>query len=156
MAKKPQETLLPDRKGRGDFYSKIKPLPVAEQLDAVQKRDEEWQAHPDFAAKQRIEEYLTMAHLHPDLRASPELSKLVFLFRELLADAEPGETVAQILEPLQTLMARHGGGRPPETDHEAVKRYHARLASNGDHDATSQTAAAFNITTRAVRKILES
>lgn len=154
MPKKPkEETLLPSRKGREAPFKRIQALPEVERHQAFMRLREELRAHPDSVAKQRIEKCLVEAHLHADLKASPELSKLVFVFREIVHDFIPGETVEQALEPLQTVMARHGGGRPTEVDHDAVKRHHKRL--QGDHDATSQTAAEFGITTRTVRNILK-
>lgn len=41
------------------------------------------------------------------------------------------------------------------SDHDAVRRYHARLVKSGDHNATSLTGTAFGIGTRQVRNILK-
>lgn len=40
------------------------------------------------------------------------------------------------------------------SDHEAVRRFHARLVANNTTDATSQTATEFGLTTRTVRNIV--
>ena len=37
-----------------------------------------------------------------------------------------------------------------------LRAYHARLVANGDDDATSQTAAAFDLSTRQVRRIVSA
>jgi hypothetical protein len=41
-------------------------------------------------------------------------------------------------------------------DHAAIRRFHARLVAQGDHDPTSQTAAQFELSTRQVRSIVNS
>ena len=60
-------------------------------------------------------------------------------------DAILGEKIRDSLR-----QRRLGTGK---TDHEEVRRFRARLVANGDHDATSQTAAKFEIGTRQVRNI---
>lgn len=156
MKKAPKrETLLPERKARGDIYRRISDMPVGERMAFVQQMNADMLAHPDHAALQRLEAALAAAHLHPDVAASREVSRLVFLFRELVVDFVPGETIEQALEPLQTLLAQRGGGRPPTVDHDAVRRHHARLLADDAHDATSQTAAHFGLSTRAVRTIVK-
>lgn len=40
------------------------------------------------------------------------------------------------------------------SDHEAVRRFHARLVANDVNDPTSQTAVEFGLTTRQVRNIV--
>lgn len=153
--KKKQETLLPERKARAQPWKRIHALPTDEQFEAVKQLNADRAAHPDTLALQRIESHLQAAHLHPDLARSPELIKLLFVFRELVQDFVPGETVEQALEPLRTALARHGGGgRPQEVDHDEVRRYHARLKEAGESAPTSATGTRFGISTRHVRKIL--
>lgn len=149
------ERAKPDQAARARFEASLQEARLPPEVTASLRKAFDAQGkHPDLAAKTRIEASLQEVHLHPDLRASPELSRLVSLFRELLHGFVPGETMEQALEPLQTLMARRGGGRPAQVDHEQVRRFHARLTAANHHDPTSQTAAEFGIATRTVREIL--
>lgn len=59
----------------------------------------------------------------------------------------------EVLHKLVSGAKGKAGGAPRGVDYEQVKRHHARL--KGDHDATSQTARRFGISTRTVRKILK-
>lgn len=127
-----------------------------DELHAHMLMEERLRAHPDAAAVERITRALEALHLDPALRASPELSRFVFLMRELIADFMPGMSVSQMLEPLRTVLSTHaGGGAKAKHDHERIRSYHASLSSTGDADrATTMTAEHFGITTRMVRKVL--
>lgn len=119
---KPQDGPLPAGKGRseilGKLYAPLEGLEGEELLKAVRRMNAGLRYHPDTRARQVIERHLTAAHMNPALAESPELSRFVFLMRELLAEHVPGMTLPQMLEPLQTLLARRdaGTGRPP-SDH---------------------------------------
>lgn len=66
---------------------------------------ERQRAHPDFLACQRIAAALQDAHLDPQVLMSPQLTRFVWLMRELIADFVPGETLEQLLEPLHKLLS---------------------------------------------------
>ena len=100
---------------RAVFYESIEALNLDEQVDAMRRRNAAMRAHPDYAAKARIEQALVGAHLDPLLLGAPELSRFVFIMRELLHESEPGDTLPEILQPLHTLLSRRGGGRRPVT-----------------------------------------
>jgi hypothetical protein len=144
-------TPLPIGRTRAAVLQHIGSLPPDERAKVRQ----DIKAHPDNAAKDKLEEHLISAHFDPVVRQSETLTTYVFLVRELLADFVPGMDLQQMLEPLQTLMSRRGGGRPTEIDKGMVRRYHARLVKNADYDATAQTADRFGITQRRVQQILE-
>jgi hypothetical protein len=89
--------------------------------------------HPDSLAQAKIEEALQTVHLDADVhQRSPELSRFVFLMRELLADYMPGMTLEQMLEPLHTLLSMRGGGRPSDaaTHDRWLAEYEARQRAN--------------------------
>lgn len=69
--------------------------------------------HPEAAAYRRITEVLQELHLDPIVSGSVAGTQFVGLMRDLFADALPGMTLDQVLEPLRTVHNRHGGGRPP-------------------------------------------
>lgn len=149
---------LPPRKKslRYQWRTNIESLPAEEQTAAMVRRIEWVKAHPDTKAKQRIEELLQAAQLDEAVLQSPELGRFVWLMRELLREHKPDEGLEHILLPVQTLLARRGGGRLPTVDPERVRRHHADLCSRGDGDrATTLTAEFFNMSTRRVREILE-
>jgi hypothetical protein len=132
MPKKKQETLLPERKARSENWKPILALQGDERHEAAMQLTRDMESHPDYQAAARIEKCLQDAHVHQDLAASPELQKLVFIFREIVADFVPGETVGQALEPLLTLLSQRGGGRPPATEINAkwLEEYEAKERGN--------------------------
>jgi len=143
-------TPLPVSKTRAAVFEHIRSLSPAERL----KTRADIKAHPDSGAMNKLEEYLCAAHLDPLVLQSQTLKDYVFLVRELLQDFVPGMSLQQMLEPLQTLMARHGGGRKTDIDKDMLRRHHARLVKNADYDATAQTAERFGISKRRVQQIV--
>lgn len=127
---KPQDGPLPAGKGRGTalgkLYAPLEGLAGAKLMAARMQVLNTRQNHPDAVAAEVLEKHLTAAHLHPALAESPELSQFVFLMRELLAEHVPGMTLEHMLQPLQTLLARRGGGRPSR------EQTHSRWASQFD------------------------
>lgn len=156
MTRKPDDGPLPPRKARNarwkELTNAIAALPADEQWAAMEKLLSSVAAHPDSGNKRIIEEYLQAAHLRPELQTSPELTRLVMLFRDILHQFVPGETLEMAMEPVHTLMSRNGGGSSSGVDKEQVRRYHARLGA--ESDATTQTAVRFGISTSRVRQIL--
>jgi hypothetical protein len=83
---------------------------------------------------------------------------LVLSARELLGAVRLQHAVILIDGKKQ---AKRRKGKPASTDSErasndVIRRHHARLVAAGHHDATSQTAAAFGVSTRTIRRILQS
>lgn len=103
-------TPLPIGRTRAAVLQHIGSLPPDERAKVRQ----DIKAHPDNAAKDKLEEYLVSAHFDPAVLQSETLANYVFLVREVLADFVPGMDLQQMLEPLQTLMSRYGGGRPKQ------------------------------------------
>lgn len=100
--------------------------------------------------------------IHDEVRAPPygftreRLSRLdeasaiwgkILIIRDMVPLAKQGAEHSR-----SQSQRRKGTGQ----DHAAIARFHARLVKNGDHDATSQTAAHFEIGTRQVQKILKA
>lgn len=102
---------LPLGSGRADHFDSV--FGAEPDLEAFQVANEYLRTHPDTEVKARIEHALTALHLDPEVHLkSRELTRFVFLMRDLIADFLPGMTLEQMLQPLQTLLSRYGGGRP--------------------------------------------
>lgn len=111
MSKKPPErdaTPLPISKARTAFYEWLSKKPLNEQMAVLN----DLKTSPDAAASRRLAELLNAAQMDPAVRQSATLSSYVFIVGEVLADYMPGMTLRQMLEPLQTILSRNGGGRP--------------------------------------------
>jgi hypothetical protein len=125
--------LLPEGKSRAAYYDgrrqTLDELKGRALLAEMQREVQAWRDHPDTAAKERIDRALQEAHLDPVVyQRSHELTRFVWLMRELLADFVPGMKVEQLLEPLRTLMSRHPrAGRPTKAEvrDKWMKRYDA-------------------------------
>lgn len=101
---------LPPRRAGGPWderYREIDSMPVGEdRLPAIFQLTQDLHDHPDTAAADCIEAALAAAHLDERVRKSDELSRFVFLMRELLQEHQPGETLEDLLQPLAVLMQR--------------------------------------------------
>jgi len=115
-------TPLPISESRGAFVDWLQKKPWDEQRRILT----EMNGGPDGAAMKRLEELLTAAHFDPLVTRSETLSAYVFLVREVLADYIPGMTLGNMLEPLRTVLARHGGGR--RTNEETWERWAQMVA----------------------------
>ncbi len=126
-------------------------------IEARRATNERLQAHPDAKWLRELEAALAAFHLRPGFtEEAPELAGLVMALRETLADAWPGMTVRDMLEPLAQDLSRRGGGSTG-VDRIKVRDFFGRWVSeNGKKGAVSATAAHFGLTTRQVSRIVNS
>jgi hypothetical protein len=76
----------------------------------------EARAQPDSVAKQRLESLLQAAQMDRAIQESDEISRLVTLMRELLSNYRAGETMEELLAPLETLFRRMDAQRAAEAE----------------------------------------
>lgn len=128
----PARSLLPAKKRSRQLF---KPMRVdgdgnviehGDPADVIGTAIEAERRHPDSIAKAAISEALQAAHLDHRVRPSVELSRFLWLMRELVHDFRAGETLESMLQQVDALVAmRDGskGGRPRLTvQHEGWSR----------------------------------
>jgi len=90
----------------------------------------------------------------PKVKASAGAASFTEVVLNLARDSLSDESGSRAFKELHSIMSIRGGGRPATVDPEEVRRYHARLVKNAEHDAKSQTGTRFGISTRQVSNIV--